>query len=98
MAKYLVTGGSGFLGINLIRYLLDRGQQVRSLDIVPFDYPEKNRVEAMVGDIRDQATVKNAMLGIDVVVHTAAALPLYKKEEIFSTDIGGTNNLLVAAW
>ncbi len=37
------------------------------------------------------------MRGIDVVVHTAAALPLYKEEEILSTDIGGTKNILESA-
>ncbi|HPV70753.1 MAG TPA: NAD-dependent epimerase/dehydratase family protein, partial [Candidatus Magasanikbacteria bacterium] len=40
---FLITGGSGFLGINLIRYLLNRGHQITSLDLVPFDYPEKNQ-------------------------------------------------------
>jgi nucleoside-diphosphate-sugar epimerase len=38
------------------------------------------------------------MQGIDVVVHTAAALPLYRKEDIYSTDIEGTRNLLEAAF
>ena len=52
--KVLVTGGSGFLGINLIRYLFAKGMtDVRSLDLVEFDYPEKGRVDAVVGDIRD---------------------------------------------
>jgi nucleoside-diphosphate-sugar epimerase len=38
-----------------------------------------------------------AMKGVDIVVHTAAALPLYKKQDIFSTDIDGTRNVLEAA-
>jgi nucleoside-diphosphate-sugar epimerase len=38
--RYLVTGGSGFLGINLIRYLLERGHTVVSLDVLPFDYED----------------------------------------------------------
>ena len=43
--NYLVTGGAGFLGINLIRYLLDRGHRVTSLDIADFTYPEKDKVK-----------------------------------------------------
>ena len=36
------------------------------------------------------------MAGCDIVVHTAAALPLYTKEDIFSTDVDGTRNVLKA--
>lgn len=44
IGKILVTGGSGFLGINLIRHLRAKGEtDIRSLDIVPFDYPEKRQ-------------------------------------------------------
>ncbi len=94
---YLITGGAGFLGINLIRHLLKRGHKVRSLDIMNFDYPEKNQIEEIKGDIRKKETVDKAMKDIDIVVHTAAALPLYKKEEIYSTDIDGTRNIMSAA-
>jgi nucleoside-diphosphate-sugar epimerase len=51
--KVLVTGGSGFLGINIIRTLLDQGiTDITSLDLEPFDYPEQNRINDVVGDIR----------------------------------------------
>jgi nucleoside-diphosphate-sugar epimerase len=97
MQRVLITGGAGFLGINLVRYLLERGYAVRSLDIAPFDYPEQNRIEVHNGDIRDQGAVLRAVEGVDFVVHTAAALPLYKPADIFSTDIDGTRNVLQAA-
>lgn len=93
----LVTGGSGFLGINLVRLLLADGVPVRTLDIAPFDYPESGRIEAILGDIRDAAAVDRAMAGVDCVVHCAAALPLSSDAEIFSTDVGGTRVLLEAA-
>lgn len=95
--KYLVTGGSGFLGINLIRYLLAQGHTVRSLDKEPFDYPEHDKIDAVLGDIRDKAMVHKCMEGIDIVVHCAAALPLYSEEDIMTTDVDGTKNLLADA-
>ena len=101
MAKYLITGGAGFLGINLIRYLLERDNEVISYDIDKnFDYPEKNdsRVEVVLGDIRNFEHLKNGMRGADIVVHTAAALPLYSKKDIYSTDIEGTRNVLQSAF
>ncbi len=95
--RCLVTGGAGFLGINLVRYLLERGHEVVSLDLEPFDYPERDRITVVDGDIRDRAAVDRALEGCDMVVHCAAALPLYKPEEIFSTDIDGTRTVLQAA-
>jgi nucleoside-diphosphate-sugar epimerase len=94
---YLITGGAGFMGINLTRYLLERGHQVRSYDIAPFDYPEADRISELHGDIRDHALHAGAFDGIDVVVHCAAALPLCSREEIMSTDVEGTCGLLETA-
>jgi nucleoside-diphosphate-sugar epimerase len=95
---YLITGGSGFLGINLCRYLLARGQKVRSLDIAPFDYPERSTVEVIVGDVRDRDTVERAMADVKFVVHAAVALPLSRPEDITSTDVQGTRIVLEAAF
>jgi nucleoside-diphosphate-sugar epimerase len=95
---YLITGGAGFLGINLVRYLLDRGHTVSTLDIADFDYPEKDRVRIVKGDIRDRKALDRALDQVDIVVHTAAALPLYKPEDIYTTDLDGTRNVLQAAF
>jgi len=95
--KVLITGGAGFLGINLARHLLKKGYAVASLDIAEFDYPERDRVEVIRGDIRDAALVERAVREADFVVHAAAALPLYKPEDIYTTDVEGTRNVLEAA-
>src|SRR5215210_1072911 len=95
--RVLITGGAGFLGINLTRHLLSRGYAVASLDVEEFDYPERDRVEIIKGDIRTKALVDRAVDGADFVVHTAAALPLYSPEDIYTTDVEGTRNVLDAS-
>jgi nucleoside-diphosphate-sugar epimerase len=95
--RWLVTGGAGFLGINLVRYLLAKGQTVVSFDREPFDYPERPKITEIRGDIRDRAAMRRACEGIDIVVHAAAALPLYPPEEIHTIDIDGTRTVLEAA-
>jgi nucleoside-diphosphate-sugar epimerase len=97
--NFVITGGAGFLGINLTRYLLERGHAVTCVDIAEFDYADcKDRVRAIVADIRDKAALVRAFAGADVVVHTAAALPLYSKEDIYTTDIVGSRNVVEAAF
>ena len=98
--KVLVTGGSGFLGINLIRFLRTKGvDEIRVLDIADFDYPEKSEpwLKFTKGDVRDIPVVENVTEGCDVVVHCAAALPLYSKEDIYTTEVDGSRNVLNAA-
>ena len=98
--KVLVTGGSGFLGINLIRFLRTKGvDEIRVLDIADFDYPEKNEpwLKFTLGDVRDIPAVEKITEGCDVVVHCAAALPLYSERDIYTTEVDGSKNVLNAA-
>ncbi|HEX5418092.1 MAG TPA: NAD-dependent epimerase/dehydratase family protein [Chloroflexota bacterium] len=98
MSRFLITGGAGFLGINLTRFLLARGHEVTCLDFADYDYPDvADKVRYVRGDIRDRGAINRAMEGVDVVVHTAAALPLYSREDIMSTDVDGSRNVVDAA-
>ncbi len=98
MKKILVTGASGFLGYNLCRYLTERGEKVTGIDIHYFDYPKLKKFEFYMGDIRDRDLMEKITKGIDVVVHCAAALPLWSQEEIISTNVHGTRNVLETAF
>ncbi|HVV85906.1 MAG TPA: NAD(P)-dependent oxidoreductase [Kofleriaceae bacterium] len=95
--RVLVTGGAGFLGINLVRRLLARGDDVVSLDREPFTYPERGRITEVRGDIRARADVDRAAAGCQAVVHAAAALPLYAPAAIHTIDVDGTRVVLEAA-
>ncbi len=93
--SFLITGGAGVLGINLTRYLLARGQRVTLLDLAALDYSDLlGQVRGIVGDVRRPADVEAALEDVDTVVHTAAALPLYSPEDIYSTEVEGTRNVL----
>ena len=94
----LVTGGAGFLGINLVRFLRGKGVGVTSLDIAPFDYADmRDQITIVTGDSRDETAVARALIGADAVVHCAAALPLYSPHDIFTTDVVGTRIVLETA-
>lgn len=72
--RWLVTGGSGFLGLHLLRRLSGGDQIVRSLDLVPLELRLPG-VESFVGDVCDEELLGRALEGVEVVVHAAAALP-----------------------
>lgn len=94
----LVTGGAGFLGINLLRYLDERGFKLVSLDFAEFDYPDlRDKIRVIKGDTRNRRDVERAMEGVNLVVHTAAALPLYSARDIYTTDVEGTRTVLDVA-
>ena len=76
LGRVMVTGGSGFVGCNLVAELLDRGCWVRSFDRVPSPLAEHPRLETVQGDICDADAVAAAVDGIDTVFHTAALIEL----------------------
>jgi nucleoside-diphosphate-sugar epimerase len=82
----------------MIRKLIELNvSEIVVLDLVDFDYPEASKIKFIKGDIRDKNVVRESMQGITHVIHTAAALPLYKKNDIMTTDVDGTRNLVDAA-
>lgn len=93
----LITGGSGFLGINLVRYLLELDWDVTVLDTAPFNYPEKDRIRCLVGDVRNVNDVRRAAEFSSTLVHAAAALPLYPRDVVMTTDVEGTRICLQVA-
>jgi 3beta-hydroxy-delta5-steroid dehydrogenase/steroid delta-isomerase len=103
LGRVLVTGGSGFVGTNLVTELLDRGLEVRSFDRVPSPLAHRDGLDAVVGDITDTTDVANAVAGIDTVIHTAAVIDLMgggsapARERSFAVNVGGTRNLVHAA-
>ena len=76
LGRVLVTGGSGFVGANLVTELLERGHEVRSFDRASSPLPAHPRLEVIEGDICDEETVAAAVAGVDTVIHTAAIIDL----------------------
>ena len=102
--KTLVTGGAGFIGSNLIRALLERGDEVRVLD----NFSTGNRanlagldVEVVEGELRSYERVHNAVRGTEVVFHLGAlgSVPRSVQDPLTSSavNIEGTLNVLLAA-
>ncbi|MDT5016531.1 MAG: 3beta-hydroxy-Delta5-steroid dehydrogenase / steroid Delta-isomerase [Mycobacterium sp.] len=105
LGRVLVTGGSGFVGANLVSELLDRGHEVRSFDRAPSPLPAHPRLQVIEGDICDPDTVAAAVDGIDTVFHTAAIIDLMGgasvseeyRQRSFAVNVTGTKNLVHAA-
>ena len=104
LGHVLVTGGSGFVGANLVTTLLDRGYRVRSFDRVPSPLPQHPQLEVLQGDITDAAVCTAAVDGVDTVFHTAAIIELMGgpsvtdeyRQRSFAVNVGGTQNLVHA--
>ena len=105
LGRVLVTGGSGFVGANLVTELLDRGHHVRSFDRAPSPLADHPRLEVVQGDICDPQTVAAAVDGVDTIFHTAAIIDLmggasvtdeYRRRS-FAVNVHGTENLVHAA-
>lgn len=103
MAKYLVTGGAGFIGSHITEELVRKGEEVRVLDnfltgkkenLTPF----LADIDLIEGDIRDYSQCQKAVKGIDYVLHQAAlpSVPRSVSDPITSNEINitGTLNML----
>lgn len=91
----LVIGGTGFLGGEIVRQLLERGQSVRAFCRRNGDVPPG--AEIVLGDLTDRASLENACQGVETVYHTASlpSISLYW-DPFFDTNIIGTLNVLDA--
>jgi nucleoside-diphosphate-sugar epimerase len=99
--RVLVTGGSGHLGANLVRRLLDEGQEVRALERrgSTGEALAGLGVEVAWGDLRDAAAVRAAVHGCRRVYHCAAKVSSAEGQhrEIYASNVLGTRHLLRAA-
>lgn len=103
---YLVTGGAGFIGSNIVEELVKRGERVKVVDnfitgkrenLKPF----LNKIELIEGDIRDLGLMEKITKGVDYVLHQAAFRSVPKSVEnptlCNDTNVKGTLNVLIAA-
>jgi len=113
MAHYLVTGGAGFIGSNLVETILGRGDDVRVLDNLLTGRRENLEragewataggaaFEMIEGDVRDPDTCRRAMDGVDYVLHQAAVPSVQRSVDdpllTHEVNVDGTLNLLLAA-
>lgn len=103
---WLVTGGAGFIGSHIVHRLVRDGHPVRVLDNLSTGHlasldDVRRQIEFINGDIRDEATVREAMRGVQVVLHHAAqpSVPLSVEDPAgtYAVNLGGTMKLLDAA-
>jgi UDP-glucose 4-epimerase len=97
--RILVTGGSGFIGRQMVKVLGEAGASIRIVDLQPHPDPE---IELVRGDIADPTVVEAAFDGgIDFVVHLAAVTSVLKSVEhpgpTYRTNVEGTHNILEGA-
>jgi len=97
MAPVLVTGGSGFIGRNLVEALRRHGESVRVLDVAPIE-PQPADVEFVSGSVADRETCDRALVGVDRVYHLAGIAHLWRtdKADFDIVNRRGTETLLAA--
>lgn len=103
MPTYLVTGGAGFIGSHIAEALASRGDEVRVLDAFTTGHMSnltdiQHRVTIISGDVRDEATVAEAVQGVDCIFHHAAlaSVPMSVEQPLESHAVctTGTVNVL----
>lgn len=106
MSKFLVTGGAGFIGSNIVDELLRQGHEVKVVDNFMTGKRENlecsiKKIELVEGDIRDLELMKKVAKGVDFILHQAAfrSVPKSVDNPTLTNDINvnGTLNVLLAA-
>lgn len=96
--RWLVTGGTGFLGSHIARRLIADGIHPVLFDIAPLppdDDDIKDQVTVIDGDVQDREAIRAALEGVSHVIHTAAALPIQvSKKKIYAANVRGTRYVL----
>lgn len=98
--KVVVTGGAGFLGYHIAQRIneITEFKDSTFFDIAPFEEGEYNpEINCIYGDVRVPEQMDEMMKDADVIIHCAAALPLWKKKDIYETNVDGTRIVLEAA-
>lgn len=106
MSRYLVTGGAGFIGSNIVDGLLAKGHKVRVFDDLSTGKKEnlahcESKIEFVLGDLRDREAIQKAAKGIDGIFHIAALRAVLRSvddpSETNDVNVTGTLNVLLAA-
>ncbi len=93
----LVTGGGGFLGLAIVRRLVERGDRVRSLARQRYPALDARGVEQIQGDIADPGAVEKVASGCELIFHVAAKAGIWGRLEDFRRiNVEGTRNVLAA--
>jgi len=99
----LVTGGSGFLGKNILKELLEpdcpfNPAEIRVFDIKPYNGIQDEKITFIQGDIRKYGEIEKACAGVSLVIHSAAIIDWGTQTEsvVFEINTGGTENVIKA--
>lgn len=97
MKRSIVTGGGGFLGINIVKMLRARGDDVIALGRNPYPEVEALGAHSRVADIRDPKALRELFAGADEVYHAAAIALLWGRwKDFYSINYEGTLNVIEA--
>jgi dihydroflavonol-4-reductase len=101
MAKTLVTGGTGFVGVHLVRELARRGDELRLLvrERSNMDLLEGIEFERVTGDVTDRDSVRKAMKDVERVFHVAGTTSMRTRarDRVVEINVGGTRNVMEEA-
>lgn len=93
--KVLVTGGGGFLGSAIVRRLVERRYHVRSFSRNHYPELASMGIKQIKGDICDNTAIEQALIGVDLVFHTAAKAGIWGDySDYYRTNVTGTQNII----